>query len=202
MAVFTCVFVLLVCIIDGHPQTNDFYRRWCSPPSGDMLLTPAIFTALLTVYILVRRLRQHLRNKHSKRRLKEIKFVRLSGKTSPTCPLSGRPGLSRNKGKKSSPCILAKLGLDRTKEDGDKAIQEGKAEKKISRTSPSILVRLELDKPPTAVQAGKEEQPRSKGMDKRIQLHGSSSFIRQNPFLWYLPTSERYPPSYDRYPHR
>ena len=202
MAVFTCVFFLLICIIDGHPQTNDFYRRWCSPPSGDMLLALAVFTALLTAYILVRRLRKHLRNKLSKWRLKEIKFVRLPGKTSPTCPSSGRPCNSRNKGKKSSPCILVRLGLDRTKESGDRAIQGGKAEKKISRTSPSILVRLGLDKPPTAVHVEKEEQTRSKGMDKRIPLHGSSSFIRQNPFLWYLPTSERYPPSSERYSPR
>ena len=124
MAVLTCVFFLLICIIDGHPQTNNFYRRWCSPPSGGMLLALAVFTALLTAYILVRRLRQHLRNKLSKRRLKEIKFVRLPGKTSPTCLIWSSN--SRNKGKKSSPCILVRLGLDRAKEDGDKAIQPRK----------------------------------------------------------------------------
>ena len=92
---------------------------------------------------------------------KETERDQIRTSISPTCPSPGRPGHSRNKGKKSSPCILVRLGLDRTREDGDKVIQkviqEGKVDKKISRTSPSILVRLGLDKPPTAVQKWKRK---------------------------------------------
>ena len=156
-------------------------------------LTLTGFTAHLTVWTPVR-LRQYLWTKNSNRRLKQIKFVR-----SPTCPThsSRCPGQSRNKEKKSSPCIIVRLGLNGTKkEDKDNAIEDGKAKTMMSRTSPSILVRLGLDKlrHEYRTDEGRTAVTERTTVDQRIPLCGSSSFVRQSPYLWYLPTSVRYPP--------
>ena len=194
----TTVFVLFCCIVDGHSPANDFFGRWCSPLLGVTSLILTLFTALVTVWILAK-LKQCSWNKISKMRSSQFKFVRVSTSTTPTSPSrsSRHSGNNWSKGKKTSPCILVRLGLDGTKKsDKHEAIEDGKAKTMMSRTSPSILVRLGLDKP-------KEEFQMDKGraalierttVDQRIPLQGSSSFIKQNPYLWYLPTSARYPP--------
>ena len=149
MAMITNVFILFYCITDCHLLTNDFCGRWCSPLLGVASLALALFTALVTVWILAK-LRQHSRNKRSKMRSSQFKFVRVSTSTTPTSPSrsSRRSGHNWSKGKKTSLCILVRLGLDGTKKcDQHEASEDGKAKTMVFRTSPSILARLGLDNP-------------------------------------------------------
>ena len=150
------------------------------------------------VWILVK-LRQHSWNKRSKMRPSQFKFVRVSGSMTPTSPSrsSRRSGHNWSKGKKTSPCILVRLGLDGTKKsDKHEAIEDGKAKTMMSRTSPSILARLGLDKPKDEyrMDEGRTAVIERTTVDQRIPLYGSSFFAKQSPYLWYLPTFVRYPP--------
>ena len=78
----------------------------------------------------------------------------------------------------------------------DNANEDGKAKTMMSRTSPSILVRLGFDKPKEDFQMdeGRTAVIERTTVDQRIPLYGSSSFVKQSPYLWYLPTSVRYHP--------
>ena len=124
--------------------------------------------------------------------------MRVSRSTTPTSPSSSsRSGHNWSKGKKTSPCILVWLGLDGTEKcDQHEASEDGKAKTMMSRTSPSILARLGLDKPKDEYRTdeGRTAVTERTTVDQRIPLCGSSSFVRQSPYLWYLPTSVRYPP--------
>ena len=176
------LFVLFCCIVDGRSPTKDFFGGWCSPLLGVTSLILTLFTALVTLWIRAK-LRQQSWNKISKRRSSQFKFVRVSRSTTPTSPSrsSRRSGHNWSKGKKTSPCILVRLGLDGTRK---------------CRTSPSILARLGLDKlkDENLTDEGRTAVTERTTVDQRIPLCGSSSFVRQSPYLWYLPTSVRYPP--------
>ena len=155
------------------------------------------FTALVTVWIRAK-LRQHPWNKRSKGRSSQFKFVRVSRSTTPTSPTrsSRRSGHNWSKGKKTSPCILVRLGDGTEKCDQHEASEDGKAKTMMSRTSLSILARLGLDKPKDEYRTdeGRTAVTERTTVDQRIPLCGSSSFVRQSSYLWYLPTSVRYPP--------
>ena len=197
MAMIKSLFVLFCCIVDGRSPTKDFFGGWCSPLLGVTSLILTLFTALVNVWIRAK-MRQHSWNKRSKRRSSQFQFVRVSRSTTPTSPSrsSRRSGHHWSKGKKTSPCILVRLGLDGTEKCDQHEASEGGKAKTMSRTSPSILVRLGLDKPKDEYLSdeGRTALTERTTVDQRIPLCGSSSFVKQSPYLWHLPTSVRNPP--------
>ena len=87
-----------------------------------------------------------------------------------------------------------RLGLDGTKKsDKHEAIEGGKAKTMMSRTSPSILARLGLDKPKDEFQMdeGRTALIERTTVDQRIPLYGSSSFVPLVPtHICKVPTRE------------